>query len=183
MRWTTLLVVTCALLANPPILCPQSVETAPKTINSDGRRFWSSAIGSASPSNLSDTESQSSSAFARLSSLARSRAPEGSPLPPTNMIPGFAFRGSQQTTPIPTGVAVGDFNGDGKLDWVVASGDGTLWLYLGNGDGTSQSPLAIWPGGKLIGNIQDSNGQPGSPPVPVALAAASLRKERDRATL
>jgi len=38
--------------------------------------------------------------------------------------------------------AIGDFNGDGKLDFVSQS----LSVYLGNGDGTFQSPKSILPG-------------------------------------
>src|SRR5712691_11729720 len=39
----------------------------------------------------------------------------------------------------PAGVAVGDFNGDGKLDLAVANvNDNTLSVLLGNGDGTFQ---------------------------------------------
>jgi hypothetical protein len=40
-----------------------------------------------------------------------------------------------------TGLAVGDFNGDGKLD-LVAAGGATL-ILLGNGDGTFQTPVEI----------------------------------------
>jgi hypothetical protein len=40
--------------------------------------------------------------------------------------------------------AVGDFNGDGKLDLVVTdSSDEAAYLYLGNGDGTFQAPATI----------------------------------------
>src|SRR5258706_10873458 len=89
-------------------------------------------------------------------------------------IPGFALGRTIQTAPIPTGITTGDFNRDGKTDWVVASGEGTLWLYLGNGDGTAQRPRAIWPGGKLLSS-QISGGQPAFEPVPVALASGDLR--------
>ena len=45
---------------------------------------------------------------------------------------------------IPTAVATGDFNGDGRLDWAVANGgDNSIWIYLGNGDGTAKLPTIL----------------------------------------
>jgi hypothetical protein len=41
----------------------------------------------------------------------------------------------------PTSVAVGDFNGDGKLDLAVAKPSSTVSVLLGNGDGTFQAAL------------------------------------------
>jgi type II secretory pathway component GspD/PulD (secretin) len=44
----------------------------------------------------------------------------------------------------PNAVAVGDFNGDGKLDLAVANqGDNTVSILLGNGDGTFQSQATV----------------------------------------
>jgi len=45
--------------------------------------------------------------------------------------------------PSPEGVAVGDFNGDGKLDLVVVNQDHfTITVVLGRGDGTFRSPIS-----------------------------------------
>ncbi len=57
---------------------------------------------------------------------------------------GLGFRKSEPAGFLPTSVVTGDFNADGKLDFVVSNGgDNTLWLYLGKGDGTFQLPLII----------------------------------------
>jgi hypothetical protein len=45
---------------------------------------------------------------------------------------------------IPTAVATGDFNGDGKLDWAISNGrDNSIWLYFGKGDGTANLPTIL----------------------------------------
>jgi len=64
------------------------------------------------------------------------------------------------------GVAVGDFNGDGKLDIAISqqgavSTLGTIQVYLGNGNGTFQTPrstptftdTSVQPGKMLIGDF------------------------------
>ena len=65
---------------------------------------------------------------------------------------GFAAPVSYPTGIAPTGIALGDFNGDGKLDMAIAcSGDGRttgntgggLSIYLGKGDGTFNSPVRV----------------------------------------
>ena len=44
----------------------------------------------------------------------------------------------------PNSVTVGDFNGDGKLDFAVANaGDNTVSVYLGKGDGTFSAPATF----------------------------------------
>jgi hypothetical protein len=59
-------------------------------------------------------------------------------------LPGFLLRDSLPAGFIPTAVAAGDFNGDGKLDFVVANGgDNNLWLYFGNGNGTFSLPIIV----------------------------------------
>jgi len=43
----------------------------------------------------------------------------------------------------PGSMAVGDFNGDGKLDLAVSNGAlNSVWVLLGNGDGTFQAPVS-----------------------------------------
>src|SRR4029077_4752748 len=69
----------------------------------------------------------------------------------------------------PAAVAVGDFNGDGKLDLAVTNkGDKTVSILLGNGDGTFQSqttvPTGLAPDAVVTG---DFNGD-GKPDLAVA---------------
>ena len=75
-------------------------------------------------------------------------------------LPGFGFRTSLPADFLPTAVATGDFNRDGKMDWAVANGgSNNVWIYSGNGDGTAALPTVISLAGKS----------------PTAIAAASLR--------
>lgn len=50
----------------------------------------------------------------------------------------------------PNSIAVGDFDGDHKIDFVTANGDGTVSLVYGNGDGTFQSALTYSAGTNAV---------------------------------
>src|ERR1019366_9455539 len=55
-------------------------------------------------------------------------------------------------------MAVGDFNGDGKQDFVAASGSTSVSVFLGNGDGTFQPGVNYpTPSGKSVA-VGDFNG-------------------------
>lgn len=91
--------------------------------------------------------------------LHQMKSNPSTPSPTPSALPGVMLRPSLPAGALPSGVVTGDFNGDGKLDWVVANaGDNSLDLYLGNGDGTAQLPVII----RLLGQS------------PVGLAAADL---------
>jgi hypothetical protein len=70
----------------------------------------------------------------------------------------------------PSGVAVGDFNGDGHQDLVVADGAGSsVWVLPGNGDGTFQSPQMYSVGNEPVEiGVADFTGAGG--PLDVATA-------------
>ena len=54
------------------------------------------------------------------------------------------YRSPQGYTDLPTSIALGDLNGDGKLDVVAASSaDQQVWVLPGNGDGTFQAPTVF----------------------------------------
>src|SRR3989442_9945958 len=63
----------------------------------------------------------------------------------------FIARADLEVGTNPRSVAVGDSNGDGRLDLAVTNASsydvpGTVSLVLGNGDGTFQSALGFAPG-------------------------------------
>jgi hypothetical protein len=81
-----------------------------------------------------------------LKNAARGAAQANGPSPQfaPSALPGLLLRDSLPAGFIPTAVATGDFNGDGKADFVVANGgDNNLWFYFGNGDGTFNLPIIL----------------------------------------
>ena len=74
---------------------------------------------------------------------------------------GFGLASSPSFGQSPHSVAVGDFNGDGKLDLAVAMGDGTVSILLGDGTGhfTLASSLAYGGGGLAVADF-NGDGKP-----------------------
>jgi subtilase family protein/fervidolysin-like protein/VCBS repeat protein/FG-GAP repeat protein len=119
-------------------------------------KYFSRAYGS--PSIARQTPPASGAATRRAPAAAL--APQVSLSQPSTL-PGFAFHPTLPAGFLPTGVATGDFNRDGKMDWVVSNGGSNdLWIYFGNGDGTAQLPRII----RLTGA------------APVQVVTADLRK-------
>ncbi len=59
----------------------------------------------------------------------------------TLVLPTFPATKTLPTGNNPSSIAVGDFNGDGKMDIAVTNkDDNTVSVFLGNGDGTFQAP-------------------------------------------
>ena len=70
------------------------------------------------------------------------------------------FQSPESVSPggLPLFLAVGDFNGDGKLDLASANMDGQATVLLGNGDGTLQPPLMVGSVGAHSVAVGDFNG-------------------------
>src|SRR5436309_3844440 len=85
----------------------------------------------------------------------------------------FIARGDLEVGTNPRSVAVGDFNGDGRLDLAVTNASsydvpGTVSVLLGNGDGTFQSALSFAAGSDARSvAVGDFNGD-GRPDLAVA---------------
>jgi hypothetical protein len=93
----------------------------------------------------------------------------------TSVLLGNGSGGFQSPTPLSdiTSVAVGDVNGDGKVDLVGRTPDGSQpAVLLGNGDGTFQSPLTFLAGTTpAIGALADMDGD--KAPDLIAINASS----------
>jgi len=82
-------------------------------------------------------------------------------LSPEKATAQFETRGSYATLESPAGIATGDFNGDGNLDFAVAavSNNTQISVFLGDGNGTFQPPTSYQVGSGPISVLTgDFNG-------------------------
>lgn len=70
----------------------------------------------------------------------------------------FRSAGSYDAGWIPSSIALGDFNGDGKLDLAVTSWSASVSILISNGDGTFQSKQDFVPGSGPSLSAGDFNG-------------------------
>ncbi len=88
-----------------------------------------------------DGDAKHASGFSEIASFTVSASPAGA----------FGTVGSNPTGSNPVGLAVGDFNNDGKADLVTAnSGENTVSVLLGNGDGTFRTHVDSDVGAKPV---------------------------------
>lgn len=81
---------------------------------------------------------------ARIKAAAATGIQTRSQATPPSTYPGIQFRPSLPAGDMTDAVVTGDFNRDGKMDFIVANAaTSDLWIYLGNGDGTFQLPRVI----------------------------------------
>lgn len=110
---------------------------------------WARPSRSSAPSPAINSNDFTTAATSTLTSSANSTA-----------YAGFASPAKLPTGYLPTAVAQGDFNGDGKVDLAISNaGDNTIYVYLGKGDGTFAIPEVLYTAGQS----------------PVWLTAAKLR--------
>ncbi len=122
--------------------------------NGDGTFVYSSAEIANAPSGLiSSVEAADFNADGSLDLAITSQGGGVSPVVLGYSKGAFNAAGDLFTTGFPTGASLGDFNGDGKLDAIVAGGGTTTYpgsglaVSLGDGDGTftqgSSSPILL----------------------------------------
>ena len=80
----------------------------------------------------------------------------------------------------PEDVAVGDLNGDGKLDAIISNYDDNLNVFLGNGDGTFKPAVGYAPGEYPRDVVIRDMNRDGKPDLVVGNLGIDVRRRRVR---